>query len=360
MKIAQVAPLYEAVPPKLYGGTERVVYYLTEELVSLGHNVTLFASGDSQTSAKLVAHVPEALRLNKSCEDSLAPHIIQLEEVVERADEFDIIHFHTDYIHFPFTHKLSTTYVTTLHGKLTIPELQLIYNKFSDQPVISISNNQRRPLPQANWVTTVYHGIPFDLHKAGNGRDGYLAFLGRVSPEKGLDKSISVAKAVGIKLKIAAKVDKADQEYYEEQIKPLLDHPLIEFIGEINEEQKTEFLGNASALLFLINWDEPFGIVTIEAMACGTPVIAFSRGSVPEIIENGKNGFVVKDEEQAIEAVKQVSSLDRKKVRECFEKRFTSRRMALNYLKVYQRLQKQMKGKENLVVALQDRKLSII
>jgi glycosyltransferase involved in cell wall biosynthesis len=360
MKIAQVAPLYEAVPPKFYGGTERVVHYLTEELVSLGHQVTLFASGDSKTSAKLVAHVPGALRLNKSCEDSLAPHVVQLEEIVEQATEFDIIHFHTDYLHFPFTSRLFTAHVTTLHGKLTIPELQLIYDKFPDQPVISISNHQRRPLPQANWAGTIYHGLPGGLHKAGSGRDGYLAFLGRISPEKGLDKAISVAKATGIKLKIAAKVDKADQEYYEEQIKPLLHHPLIEFLGEINEEQKTEFLGNALALLFLINWDEPFGIVTIEAMACGTPVIAFNRGSVPEIVENGKNGFVVQNEEEAVEAIKQVPSLNRAIVRKYFEERFTSRRMAMDYLKVYHRLHKQMKGKENLVVALQDRKLSII
>jgi glycosyltransferase involved in cell wall biosynthesis len=360
MKIAQVAPLYEAVPPKFYGGTERVVHYLTEELVSLGHDVTLFASGDSQTSAKLVAHVPEALRLNKSCEDSLAPHIVQLEEVVEMANEFDIIHFHTDYLHFPFTRKLFTAHVTTLHGKLTIPELQLIYNKFPDQPVVSISKNQQKPLPQANWISTIYHGLPVNLHKAGNGLGGYLAFLGRISPEKGLDKAISVAKSVGIKIKIAAKIDKADEEYYEEKIKPLLNHPLIEFIGEINEAQKTEFLGNAMALLFLINWEEPFGIVTIEAMACGTPVIAFEQGSVPEVIENGKSGFVVQTEEQAIEAVKQIPLLNRKTVRECFEKRFTSRRMATNYLEVYQRLQKQMKSKENLLVALQDRKLSII
>jgi glycosyltransferase involved in cell wall biosynthesis len=360
MKIAQVAPLFEAVPPKLYGGTERIVYYLTEELVNLGHEVTLFASGDSRTSANLVAHVPEAIRLNKACEDSLAPHIIQLVEIVERAGEFDIIHFHTDYMHFPFTRKLATAHLTTLHGKLTIAELQLIYNKFPDQPVVSISNNQRRPLPQANWISTVYHGLPADLHKVGEGGGGYLAFLGRVSPEKGLEKAIDVAKATGIPLKIAAKIDKADQEYYEEQIKPLLGHPLIEFIGEINEEQKTEFLGNALALLFLINWEEPFGLVTIEAMACGTPVIALNRGSVPEIIENGKSGFVVQNEEQAIEAVSKLPLLNRNTVRNCFDERFTSRRMALDYVEIYKKLQKQARSKDNLVVALQERKLSII
>ncbi len=360
MKIAQVAPLYEAVPPKLYGGTERIVHYLTEELVRLGHDVTLFASADSKTKARLVAHVPEALRLNKSCEDTLAPHIVQLQEVIEQADEFDIIHFHTDYIHFPFTRKLSAAHLTTLHGKLTIPELQLVYNKFPDQPVISISDKQREPLPQANWLGTVYHGLPAGLHKAGTGNGGYLAFLGRISPEKGLDGAISTAKAAGIKLKIAAKIDKADKEYFEEHIKPLLDHPLIEFIGEINEKEKTAFLGNALAMLFLINWDEPFGLVMIEAMACGTPVIAFGRGSVPEIIEHEKNGFIVHSEKEATEAVTLARQLSRKKVRESFEQRFTARRMALDYIAVYQKLQKQRKSKENLVIALQDRKLSII
>jgi glycosyltransferase involved in cell wall biosynthesis len=360
MKIAQVAPLYESVPPMLYGGTERVVHYLTEELVDLGHEVTLFASGDSRSSAKLIANVPQALRLNKACEDYLAPHIVQLMEVMERADEFDFIHFHTDFLHFPFTQNLSTPLATTLHGKLNIAELQPLYNKFPDQPVISISDNQRQPLPQANWVSTVYHGLPLSLHKEGTGEEGYLAFLGRVSPEKGLDKAINVAKAAGIKLKIAAKVDKADQDYYEEKIKPLLDDPLIEFVGEINEKQKTDFLGNALAMLFLINWNEPFGIVMIEAMACGTPIIALPCGSVPEIIENGKSGLIVPNEEAAIEAVKKVTALDRKQVRACFEERFSSRRMALNYLVVYQRLRQQQINKGNLVISMDDRKLSII
>jgi glycosyltransferase involved in cell wall biosynthesis len=360
VKIAQVAPLYEAVPPKLYGGTERIVHYLTEELVRLGHDVTLFASGDSKTKAKLVAHVPEALRLNKSCEDTLAPHIVQLQEVIEQADEFDVVHFHTDYIHFPFTRKLSAAHLTTLHGKLNIPELQLVYKKFPDQPVISISHKQREPLPMANWAGTVYHGLPIGLHKAGTGKDGYLAFLGRISPEKGLDVAIGAAKAAGVKLKIAAKIDKADKEYFEEHIKPLLDDPLIEFIGEINEKEKTAFLGNALAMLFLINWDEPFGLVMIEAMACGTPVIAFGRGSVPEIIEHGKSGFIVHNEKEATEAVTLARQLSRKKVRESFEQKFTARRMALDYIAIYQRLQKQRKNRENLVIALQDRKLSII
>jgi glycosyltransferase involved in cell wall biosynthesis len=360
MKIAQVAPLYEAVPPKLYGGTERVVHYLTEELVNLGHEVTLFASGDSKSSAKLVANVTQALRLDKACEDYLAPHIVQLMEIQERADEFDFIHFHTDFLHFPFTQNLSTPHATTLHGKLSIAELQPLYDRFPDQPVISISNNQRQPLPQANWVGTVYHGLPLNLHTEGAGEGGYLAFLGRISPEKGLDNAIAVAKAAGIKLKIAAKVDKADQEYYEEKIKPLLDDPLIEFIGEIDEEQKTDFLGKALAMLFLINWNEPFGIVMIEAMACGTPVIAFPCGSVPEIIENGESGLIVPDKDAAIEAVKQAAKLSRRKVRECFEKRFTARRMALNYLDLYRRLQQQKISKENLVIAFEDRQRSII
>lgn len=360
MKIAQVAPLYEAVPPKFYGGTERVVHYLTEELVGMGHDVTLFASGDSRTNGKLISNVTTALRLDKDCEDVLAPHILQLMEVMERADEFDVVHFHTDFLHFPFTRRSSITHLTTLHGKLTIPELQPLYNKFPDQPVVSISNNQRIPLPQANWVGTVYHGLPEHLHKERDGQGGYLAFLGRISPEKGLEKAIQVAKTVGLKLKIAAKVDKADQDYYDEQIKPLLNHPLIEFIGEINEEQKTEFLGNALALLFLINWNEPFGMVMIEAMACGTPVIAFPLGSVLEVVENNKSGFIVQNEEAAVEAVKHAAMLDRKKVRECFEKRFTARCMADNYLRIYQDLQQKEKKEKNILVAMEDRKLSII
>lgn len=360
MKIAQVAPLYEAVPPKLYGGTERIVYYLTEELVNLGHNVTLFASGDSKTNATLVANIPEALRLKKNCEDMFAPHIVQLQEVIERADQFDIIHFHTDYLHFPFTQNLSNAHVTTLHGKLSIHELQSVYNKFPAQPVISISYNQRRPLPLANWVGTVHHGLPIDLYKPGNGDGNYLAFLGRVSPEKGLDKAISIAKAAGIKLKIAAKIDKADEAYFEKHIKHLLNDPLIEYIGEINEQQKTEFLGKALALLFTINWDEPFGIVMIEAMACGTPVIAFECGSVPEVIVNGKNGFIVHNEEEALNAIQQLMQLERQKVRTIFEERFTAQRMAKDYLKMYQKLRIEAMKKENMLYSISERKLSVV
>jgi glycosyltransferase involved in cell wall biosynthesis len=337
MKIAQVAPLYESVPPKLYGGTERVVHYLTEELVRQGHEVTLFASGDSVTKAKLIATVKEALRLNPLCEDSLAPHIVQMEDVIEQARKFDVIHFHTDYLHYPFSELASTPHLTTLHGRLNINELQLIYHKFH-QPVVSISNKQREPLPEANFVATVYHGLPVSLHTQGNGDGGYVAFLGRISPEKGIDKAIEWAKEANIKLKIAAKVDKADELYFEHEIKPLLNHELIEYVGEIDEKQKTSFLGNAAALLFPINWNEPFGMVMIEAMACGTPVIAHGLGSVPEIIENGKNGFIVSSTDEAVNIIKHISTIDRTGVRKIFEERFTAERMANNYVAVYKML----------------------
>ena len=338
MKIAQVAPLYESVPPKLYGGTERVVHYLTEELVNQGHQVTLFASGDSQTNAELVWHIKEALRLNPNVVDPIAHHIVQLQEVLERIDEFDIIHFHTDYIHFPFTEHISLPHLTTLHGRLDLPDLQYVYNKFSQQPVVSISNNQRKALPQANFVETVYHGLFPYLYKAGKGDGNYLAFLGRISPEKGLIRAIEIAKAVGTKLKIAAKIDKADVEYYEKEIKHLLDHPLIEFIGEINEGQKCEFLGNAKAFLFPINWCEPFGMVLIESMACGTPIIAHGMGSVPEIIKHGENGFIINSVEEAVSIINNLDSFDRKKVRKIFDERFTAKRMAKDYVKVYEKL----------------------
>jgi glycosyltransferase involved in cell wall biosynthesis len=337
MKIAQVAPLYESVPPKLYGGTERVVHYLTGELVRQGHEVTLFASGDSVTTAKLIATVKEALRLNPFCEDSLAPHIVQIEDVIERAEDFDVIHFHTDYLHYPFSELASTPHLTTLHGRLNIPELKLIYHKFHE-PVVSISNSQREPLTEANFIGTVYHGLPVNLHTQGNGDGGYVAFLGRISPEKGIDKAIEWAQAAGIKLKIAAKVDKADQLYFEEKIKPMLNHPLVEYIGEINEKQKTSFLGKAAALLFPINWNEPFGMVMIEAMACGTPVIAHGLGSVPEIIENGKNGFIVSSTAEAVDIIQHISAVDRNVVRNIFEERFTAERMAHNYLELYEKL----------------------
>jgi glycosyltransferase involved in cell wall biosynthesis len=359
MKIAQIAPLYEAVPPKLYGGTERVVHFLTEELVQLEHDVTLFASGDSKTSAKLRAIVPEALRL-KNCEDSLAPHILQIEEVMDRANEFDVLHFHTDYLNFPFTKNLDVPHVTTLHGNLSIPELQPLYDRYSHQPVVSISNSQRKPLPQANWVGNVYHGIPSNLFKPGKGKDGYLAFLGRVSPEKGLENAIAIATAAGLPLKVAAKIDKADEEYYEDSIRKLFEHPLVEFIGEINEKQKGKFLGNAMALLFPISWEEPFGMVLIEAMACGTPVIAFNRGSVQEIIEDGQNGFIVSSNKGALKALDQLHRVDRKVVRRLFEERFSSRKMAIDYIKIYETLGGKKRSEIKSIFPLSERKHSAI
>ena len=338
MKIAQVAPLFEAVPPKYYGGTERVVSYLTEELVRQGHEVTLFASGDSVTQAELVPNCPQALRLDKGCVDQLAPHLVMLEKVFRSAHRFDIIHFHVDYLHFPISSRLGIRHVTTLHGKLTIPELSHLYDTYPDIPVVSISNAQRRPLPQANWQATVYHGLPLTPFDARKKPDDYLAFLGRISPEKRVDRAIEIAKRVGMKLRIAAKVDRADTDYYKEQIKPLLDHPLVEFIGEIGEHEKFDFLGNARALLFPIDWPEPFGLVMIEAMRCGTPVVAWNRGSVPEVIDEGITGFVVDNIDDAVRAVNRIGELDRRICRRVFEKRFSAERMAHDYLAVYRRL----------------------
>jgi glycosyltransferase involved in cell wall biosynthesis len=338
MKIAQVAPLYESVPPKLYGGTERVVYYLTEELIRQGHDVTLFASGDSQTNARLIVPVEDALRLKNGHYDPIAYHVILLQDIIERADDFDVIHFHIDYLHFPFSQLTSTPHLTTLHGRLDLPELQDVYNKFPDQPVVSISNNQRGPLPQANWIGTVYHGLPDDLLSFGEGKGNYLAFLGRISPEKGLEKAIEWAKAANMKLKIAAKVDEADKKYFETEIKHLLNDPLIEYIGEINEEEKKEFLGNALALLFPINWCEPFGMVMIEAMSCGTPIVAFGMGSVPEVIDKGKTGFIVKDTTEAVKVISRLPDFSREGVRKTFEDRFTAERMTKDYVKLYLQL----------------------
>ena len=342
MRIAQIAPLHEAVPPKLYGGTERVVSYLTEALVEQGHDVTLFASGDSITSAKLEAFWPQALRLDPTIRDVMAPHMLLLEEVRRRADEFDVLHFHIDYYPFSLFQRQPVPFVTTMHGRLDLPELQPIFTAFNDVPVVSISDNQRIPLQQANWQQTVYHGLPEDVLKPiPNVEPGYLAFLGRVSPEKGLDRAIRIAQQAGMKLKVAAKIDKADRAYYEEVIKPLMALPHVEYIGEIGEHEKREFLGNAHALVFPIDWPEPFGLVMIEAMACGTPVIAFKRGSVPEVIESGVSGFVVEDEISAVAAVKRLSTLPREKVRAAFEARFSSKVMARNYVAVYEDLLRQ-------------------
>ena len=338
MKIAQVAPLTEAVPPKMYGGTERVVAYLTDALVELGHEVTLFASGDSVTKATLAAIWPKALRLDPTVRDPFVPMFIQLETVARRAHEFDLIHCHIDYFGYPLLRRLATPSITTLHGRLDLPELPALYGMYGDIPVVSISDSQRVPLPQANYVATVLHGLPKDLLAKGDGRGRYLAFLGRISPEKAPDAAIRIAAAAGIPLKIAAKVDRVDQEYFKTTIEPLLSHGDVEFIGEIREDQKEEFLGNAAALLFPIAWREPFGLVMIEAMACGTPVIAVKNGSVPEVLEDRVTGFIVHSEQEAIEAVRRIGSLDRDCIRAEFERRFTAHHMAQNYLDLYARL----------------------
>jgi glycosyltransferase involved in cell wall biosynthesis len=338
MRIAQVAPLYESVPPKYYGGTERVVSYLTEELVRQGHEVTLFASGDSTTKAHLVAACECALRLDEQCVDQMAHHILMLERVIQRASEFDVIHFHLDYLHYPLSRRHSFAHLTTLHGRLDIPDLIPLYQEFQEIPVVSISDVQREPLPVANWQATIYHGLPRDLYQFRAQPGSYLAFIGRISPEKRVDRAIEIAKRVQIPLKIAAKVDRVDKDYFESAIEPLLSHPLVEFVGEISDGEKDEFLGNAYALLFPINWREPFGMAMIEAMACGTPVIAYRKGSVPEVIDEGSTGFIVKDLDGAVEAVRRVPQLSRARCREVFEQRFTAERMAHDYLQVYTRL----------------------
>ena len=339
MKIAQVAPLMESVPPKLYGGTERIVSYLTEELVRRGHRVTLFASGDSVTRAQLRPACARALRLEGSrIVDPLALHLRMVEMVAQAADEFDLVHFHIDYLHFPITRRQHIPALTTLHGRLDIPELVPLYRDFQDMNLVSISNSQRAPLAWARWVATVYHGLPEDLFPARETPGKYLAFLGRISKEKRVDRAIEIARLAGMPLKIAAKVDPVDQEYFDCEIRRLLDDPLVEFIGEINEEQKAEFLGNARALLFPIDWPEPFGLVMIEAMACGTPVIAFGMGSVPEIIDEGVTGFMVNNVEEAAGAVNNLDQLDRGVCRKVFEQRFSVRRMVSDYLDVYRRI----------------------
>jgi glycosyltransferase involved in cell wall biosynthesis len=338
MKIAQIAPLIESVPPRLYGGTERIVSYLTEELVALGHDVTLFASGDSITAAKLVACVPQALRLDASVRDSIPYYMLMLDRVRQRAADFDVLHFHIDQFHFPLFRTLAGRTVTTLHGRQDLPDLLALYVGFDDMPLVSISGAQRAPVPRANFAGTVHHGIPVDLHRAGTGAGGYLAFLGRISPEKRPDRAIAIARAMGIPLKIAAKVDRADEVYFRTEIKPLLGAGGVEFIGEINDQQKTQFLGEAQALLFPIDWPEPFGLAMIEAMACGTPVLAFRCGSVVEIVEDGLTGAIVDSMEEAIAALPRVVALDRIKVRQRFERRFSATRMAKDYIDVYRSL----------------------
>jgi glycosyltransferase involved in cell wall biosynthesis len=338
MRVAQISPLTEAVPPKLYGGTERVIHWLTEELVELGHDVTLFASGDSRTSAKLEPGWPRALRFDSAIRDANALHLAMLENVRRMASDFDFLHFHLDYYPFSLFARQSTPFVTTLHGRLDLPELQPIFHTFSSVPVISISNAQRRPLPQARWIRTIYHGLPEQLLRPTGAAPSYLAFLGRIAPEKAVDRAIRIALQCGIPLKIAAKVDRVDRDYFEEKIRPMIVPPYVEYIGEIADKDKSEFLSGAQALLATIDWPEPFGLVMIEAMACGTPVIAFNRGSVPEVVDVGVTGFVVEDELGAIGAVERLSELSRETVRKRFEERFTSRRMAQEYLAAYRAL----------------------
>ena len=346
MRIAQIAPLSESVPPQLYGGTERVVSFLTDELVRQGHAVTLFASGDSVTRARLVAVRPQAERLN-GCRDFLAGLVLELEEVAKRADEFDILHFHIAQLHFPLARRSATPHVTTLHGRLDLPELAAVYAEFCDVPVVSISQAQRTPLAKAGWAGNVYHGLPLDLLRFRPDPGAYLAFLGRISPEKRVDRAIAIAIACGWPIRIAAKVDPADRDYFDREIRHLLDHPLVEYIGEIGDADKGEFLGGARALLFPIDWPEPFGLVLIEALACGVPVVAFRGGSVDEIVEPGVTGFIVDNLDEAIAATRRIEQIDRAACRAAFERRFSAPRMARDYVRVYEQVIR--KGQADLV-----------
>jgi glycosyltransferase involved in cell wall biosynthesis len=340
MKIAQIAPLAESVPPKLYGGTERVVSYLTDELVRLGHDVTLFASGDSETLARLIPAAPRALRLDPRVKDMVPHHIRLLELVRQHARQFDVLHFHVEPpLHFPLARAIGMRCVTTLHGRLDALDLQPLFKEFQDMPLVSISDSQRHPLPTAKWVGTVHHGLPASacpFH--GVARGAYFAFLGRISPEKGVDRAIEIARRAGVKLRIAAKVDAADERYWRESIKPLLHDPLIKFVGEVDEAHKPGFLGNATALLFPIDWPEPFGLAMIEAMSCGTPVIAWPHGSVPEIVDHGVTGYIVNSIDEAVLAVHRAGRLPRAQVRARFVERFSASHMAQGYLDVYARL----------------------
>jgi glycosyltransferase involved in cell wall biosynthesis len=340
MRIAQISPLAESCPPRLYGGTERIVSYLTEELVRQGHDVTLFASGDSCTAARLKPFCDVALRLDPRVKDHIPHHIVMLDRVRALAGEFDVLHFHVDVLHYAFLHGFADKTVTTLHGRLDLPELKPVYSAFNHMPLVSISRDQRKPMPPVNWAGTVYHGLPRDLLPFTAAPDeGYLAFLGRISPEKRPDRAIEIAARAGARLKIAAKIDRADQDYWDQVIKPMVDaHPNVEFLGEINERRKAEFLGGASALLFPIDWPEPFGLVMIESIACGTPVIAFRRGSAPEVIDEGRSGFLVDDVDEAVAAVARLPALDRRGARACFERRFTIERVADDYLNIYRLL----------------------
>jgi glycosyltransferase involved in cell wall biosynthesis len=336
MKIAQVAPLYEAVPPKFYGGTERVVAHLSDALVGLGHDVTLFSSADAQTRAKLVAVRDQAIRLDPApLKSDLAAHLSMLSEVHRQKDRFDIIHFHTDMIHFPLFEDIAPRTLTTLHGRLDLKDLPETYRRWPKYPLVSISDAQRTHLPFANWAGTVHHGLTEDLYQFTATPGDYLAFLGRISPEKGPERAIAIAKRLGMTLKLAAKIDPADRVYFDTVIEPLLDHPLIEFIGEIGDNQKSAFLGGARALLFPINWPEPFGLVMIEAMACGTPVVGYRYGSAPEVIDEGVTGYLVANEAEAAEAVGRALALDRREIRRRFDRRFSAVAMARRYLDLY-------------------------
>ena len=337
MRIAQVAPLYESVPPALYGGTERVVSYLTEELVREGHEVTLFASGDSVTAARLISPCERSLRLNR-VRDQMIPHMIMMDQVFEHADEFDIIHFHVDYLHFAMSRRSDIAHVTTLHGRLDLPQLPELYDHFDDVPLVSISNSQRRSLPNASWRATVYHGLPEELYTYHPRPQPYLAFVGRMSAEKRVDRAIKIALAAGIDLRIAAKVDPTERAYFERYLEPLMDEPGIEYIGEIDDREKNEFVGNALALLFPIDWPEPFGLAMIEALACGTPVIAWPCGSVPEVLDHGKTGFICRTVSEAVEALDRIEDLSREHCRRTFEERYSARRMAQDYVRLYERL----------------------
>jgi glycosyltransferase involved in cell wall biosynthesis len=339
MRIAQIAPLTESVPPRLYGGTERVVSFLTEELVAMGHDVTLFASGDSSTSATLEAMHPVALRFDVGLRDTVAPHMLMVEQIARRADEFDVLHSHLDYWPFSVLSRIGRPFLTTLHGRLDLPELAPVYDCFDRVPLVSISDAQRRPLPKANFIATVHHGLPAELlAPLPSRRPGYLAFLGRICPEKCPDRAIRIARRTGMPLKMAAKVDRVDQEYHDTLIRPQIDGRQVEHVGEISDAEKSDFLSGAAALLLPIDWPEPFGLVMIEAMACGVPVIAYNAGSVSEIVEDGVTGFIVADEDAACGAVRRLGQLSRQRIRARFEARFTARRMAEDYVALYRRL----------------------
>ncbi|MBC6983595.1 glycosyltransferase family 4 protein [Caulobacter sp. 17J80-11] len=359
MRIAQIAPLAEAVPPKMYGGTERVASWLTEELVAQGHEVTLYASGDSVTSAELVPCTPTGLRL-AGIRDHVASTLVMLDRLRREADRYDVLHFHVDLLQFALFKDLAHKSVTTLHGRLDIPDYQPVFRAFPHMPLVSISDAQRRPMPPVNWMATVHHGLPPDLIGFSPRHAGYLAFLGRISPEKRPDRAIEIARRVGLPLRIAAKVDKADQDYFEQRIRPLLDDPLVEFIGEIGDAEKPAFLGGAAALLFPIDWPEPFGLVMIEAMAAGTPVVAWGDGSVPEVIDDGVSGFVVDSLDAAVEAVRQAAAFDRNAVRARFESRFTAARMAHDYVAVYESLQAVEAAKVAVADSLAGRRAAVL